>query len=125
MFRADEHIRRPHVRWAEPKVPFRMQPGTRGKGGCVAFSSRLVDVGWLGVVTIGRRPSDTEPPRIRSVDRGVEATGIGTVLDGRYRVEAVVGRGGTSTVYRATDGLLGRSVAVKLFSRTSRTPLWL
>jgi serine/threonine-protein kinase len=35
-------------------------------------------------------------------------------LAGRYRLEQVIGRGGMSTVYRGTDELLGRTVAIKI-----------
>ncbi|WP_375001475.1 serine/threonine-protein kinase [Aeromicrobium sp. CTD01-1L150] len=37
-----------------------------------------------------------------------------TVLDGRYQLEGVIGRGRTSTVYRARDLMHGRAVAVKV-----------
>ncbi|MCX6498584.1 MAG: GAF domain-containing serine/threonine-protein kinase [Arthrobacter sp.] len=39
----------------------------------------------------------------------------GFLLSGRYRIEALIGRGSQSTVYRAHDELLQREVAVKLF----------
>ncbi len=39
---------------------------------------------------------------------------IGRLLDGRYRVDDLVARGGMATVYRATDTRLGRTVAVKV-----------
>jgi eukaryotic-like serine/threonine-protein kinase len=42
---------------------------------------------------------------------------VGTLLNGRYRLDASVGAGGMSTVYRAFDTLLERQVAIKLMHR--------
>src|SRR6201993_4079461 len=45
------------------------------------------------------------------------STLLGTILSGRYRLEARIGAGGMSTVYRAQDETLERSVAIKLLNR--------
>src|SRR3954449_7876674 len=42
---------------------------------------------------------------------------VGTLLNGRYRLDAQVGSGGMSTVYRAFDTTLERRVAIKLMHR--------
>ncbi len=42
---------------------------------------------------------------------------LGTTLNGRYRLEARIGAGGMSTVFRALDETLQRQVAIKLMSR--------
>jgi serine/threonine-protein kinase len=42
---------------------------------------------------------------------------VGTQLSGRYRLDAQIGAGGMSTVYRAFDTTLERTVAVKLMHR--------
>ncbi len=44
-------------------------------------------------------------------------TPLGTLLGGRYRLDAEIGRGGMSTVYRAFDTVLERPVAIKLMHR--------
>jgi serine/threonine-protein kinase len=42
---------------------------------------------------------------------------LGTTLNGRYRLQARIGAGGMSTVYRALDETLQRQVAIKLMNR--------
>jgi serine/threonine-protein kinase len=42
---------------------------------------------------------------------------VGTLLSGRYRLDAQIGSGGMSTVYRAFDTVLERQVAIKLMHR--------
>jgi serine/threonine-protein kinase len=45
------------------------------------------------------------------------STLLGTLLNDRYRLEARIGTGGMSTVYRALDETLERQVAIKLMNR--------
>ncbi|HVS28191.1 MAG TPA: protein kinase [Solirubrobacteraceae bacterium] len=45
------------------------------------------------------------------------STLVGTLLNGRFRLEELIGAGGMSTVYRATDTTLERDVAIKLMHR--------
>ena len=43
----------------------------------------------------------------------------GAILDQRYRLDALIGRGGMAVVYRGEDLALGRRVAVKVFAETA------
>src|SRR2546421_13096935 len=56
----------------------------------------------------------------------IEELVIGTLLNGRFRLEERIGSGGMSTVYRAYDETLERWVAIKLMhTALSHDPLQL
>src|SRR5437762_4153475 len=48
-------------------------------------------------------------------------TFVGSVLDGKYHIEALLGRGGMGAVYRARHILLGDRVAIKMLPPEMRS----
>ncbi len=53
---------------------------------------------------------------------GFESLLAGRTLCDRYRIDALIGRGGMGVVYRATDLRLGREVAVKVITHAGGAP---
>src|SRR3712207_4024992 len=64
----------------------------------------------------GSASTAVRAPTLLRVDTAVTDPVVGLVLEGRYRLEERVARGGMSTVYAATDLRLHKTVAVKVMA---------
>ncbi|MCW3009735.1 MAG: hypothetical protein JWO90_139 [Solirubrobacterales bacterium] len=62
----------------------------------------------------GRSRRDLDAPKLHN---GFVSSPVGTLLSGRYRLDAQIGSGGMSMVFRAFDTVLERQVAIKLMHR--------
>ena len=71
-------------------------------------NGRSIDIGERGLQTSRHLESSVVDP--------YSGLTSGTVLDGRYRVGALIARGGMSMVYRGVDTRLDRPVAIKVMS---------
>ena len=55
-------------------------------------------------------------------DVSISGAAVGELLDGRYRLEQLIGTGGMASVFRATDETLDRTVAIKVFRSGATDP---
>jgi eukaryotic-like serine/threonine-protein kinase len=81
------------------------------------YSSDMPTIVDEGVPRTARLPADLVPiappsPRIDPM--------IGRIVGGRYRIEALLGRGTAGAVYRGVHTELGRDVAIKILHSTNR-----
>ncbi len=81
--------------------------GVAGVAGAGDASSSVTDETLLG----------TSSPSTRSGDPNNDAELPRGLAVGEYEIEEVIGRGGFGTVYRATQPVIGKRVAIKVLSR--------
>ncbi|WP_347877669.1 protein kinase [Paenarthrobacter sp. MSM-2-10-13] len=75
-----------------------------------------LQVGLKDVTFVGNNYEAVDPHLPASAaTAGTDVAGAAETLDGRYQLGPVLGRGAMSAVYQATDLLLGRDVAIKIF----------
>ena len=69
-------------------------------------------LGWIRRAILARpEPEEALPPAPTKAPHRAE---VGAVLSQRYRLDRMLGKGGAGAVYRAWDGVLGQTVALKI-----------
>ena len=89
---------------------------------CPTCGAAVADADAPTSLTSTPTPWPPARPRAPSTDSIDQARFVpGTMLAGRYRIVALIGRGGMGEVYRAEDLKLGQPVALKFLSETLAT----
>jgi tRNA A-37 threonylcarbamoyl transferase component Bud32 len=70
------------------------------------------DPAHLRVVTVA--PGTNSFPDVEAPSRDRRDPYVGAVIDGRYRVETVIGEGGMGVVYRCVHTIIGKKLALKV-----------
>lgn len=72
---------------------------------------------------IEREPAPAEPKKSPAASSASRPPSVGQRFAGRYQLEALIGEGGSASVYRALDTELNEPVAIKLFSPATASDL--
>jgi serine/threonine-protein kinase len=103
----------------EPRLDSRAVTGARltaGQTDPVASQEPLTepvsDPAHLRVVTVA--PSTNSFPDLEAPSRDRRDPYVGAVIDGRYRVETVIGEGGMGVVYRCVHTIIDKKLALKV-----------
>jgi eukaryotic-like serine/threonine-protein kinase len=90
--------------------------GTRLSGntdpGSISSTTPVPDGTHLRIVTVA--PGRNSFPDIEAPSRDKRDPYVGSIIDGRYKVETVLGEGGMGVVYRCSHTIIGKKLALKV-----------
>src|SRR6187399_543919 len=86
--------------------------GSALDGVAVPGVTPVPDATRLRVVTVA--PGMQSFPEIEAPSRDRRDPYVGAVIDGRYKVETILGEGGMGVVYRCTHTIIGKKLALKV-----------
>jgi len=90
----------------------RLATGTTDPGAAVPGVTPVPDGTRLRIVTVA--PGTQSFPDIEAPSRDKRDPYVGSVIDGRYKVETVLGEGGMGVVYRCVHTIIGKKLALKV-----------
>jgi eukaryotic-like serine/threonine-protein kinase len=90
----------------------RLATGTEAEEGQSATQASTDEGTRLRIVTVA--PGTNSFPDIEAPSRDRRDPYVGSIIDGRYKVETVLGEGGMGVVYRCSHTIIGKKLALKV-----------